>query len=262
MSNRQHICPYCDRVYRFKDLYNTHVTTCAILHRNRNDMDRSNDSYEDPPSSEEMFKIIQGLVVKVDKLENEVVQLRASAGSRKRRDIMNWLNSPANPPPLKGFQEWIEAIDVTPEHLTTVFGSTNILSGLKGALTDYCVNPSGLPVRAFTQKTNTLYVWKQVESEEGDEESEDHHWVVMDNDTYNRWYDYTKHQFVRIFAKWEMENLTLVRSTDEERNKHNGNMRKIIGCGSNTLEERRRNELRKWIYSLIATDMSQITVFE
>jgi len=211
-------------------------------------MDRSHDSYENPPDPEEMFKIIQQLVIKVDKLECEVSRLRANSGARKRKDIISWLNGPANPPPIQGFPEWVEAIEVSYDHLSMVFGSNSILNGMKKALETHCENSSVLPVRAFTQKQNTLYVWKPVE------DSTDHRWVVMDNATYNRWYECTNHQFVRIFAKWEMENLDLVRSTDSERDKHNANMRKIIGCGNNTLEERRRNELHKWLYTLIATD--------
>ena len=52
----------------------------------------------------------------------------------------------------------------------------------------------------------------------------------------------------QTFLQWQLENNELIQSSEEEKEKNISYMHKINGLGEN-YEQKRRNQLKNWIYS-------------
>jgi hypothetical protein len=247
-------CRYCNRHFKFKDLCDQHTISCEFLYRSKTQRDRDTDLLESLPTPQEQFKLIQHLMCKVASMEKEILKLKGVSVTRKRKVILEWLNSPSGPKPAMLFNVWGKDTEVSFEHLQSVFEPGNdITDGMKSCLRDYCVKNTPIPICSFTQKSNTLYIW----TSDGDNPQ----WRTLDATAYTKWIDRIAHRFLESFLKWQFANAHTIRATEEAKDQNISNMRKINGCG-HAHEERRRNELRKWIFSHIAQDFIHNVEYE
>lgn len=238
-------CKYCDKYFHFKDLYDQHIITCEYFYRSRRQRDRESDVIETLPSPQEQFKLIQHMALQINKLEHEVIKLKINAGTRRRKIILEILNNPNYPKPPILFDAWYKSFQIEDRFLESVF-NYDLVNGMKVMFQFYLALPN-IPICAFKQKMNSIYVWRQINELEAK-------WVSMDNDLYNKWIRYMSHLFLQKFMKWQLQNSELIHSCDEEKEKNISNMQKINGLGDN-YEQKRKTELRKKVYDLLATDI-------
>jgi len=82
-------------------------------------------------------------------------------------------------------------------------------------------------------------------------------WTILSSDTFDQWIDRILHQYLHRFIQWQQENMTRLQSSETGKDKYIEYMQKING-----LEERKRSELRKWLFSILAKDMASASTFE
>ena len=256
----ENYCAFCDRHFRFKDLYDQHTLTCEFFFRRRSMREREFDAYEQLPSAQEQYKLIQHLSVQVAKLQKEVISLKGSVITRKKKVILEWLHSPSCPLPSIAFEDWIREIPVDTTDLEKVFEDDltngmlhclkNVFSGNSAATA-----AASLPIRAFTQKPGTIYIWTKLPT------TDIMDWRILDTDTFERWIKRLAHRFLQEFIKWQMINSERIQSTDEEKEKNIASMRKINGL-SKIHEDRRRGELRRWLFGALAQDFAQMVEWD
>jgi len=238
-------------------LFAQHFITCQWFFKNRRDRDREIESFETIPNSQDMYHLIQHLALQVSSLQTEVAQLRQITIAKKRKMILDWLQSPSNPlmcPPLC-LVDWIKQTPVLSEHLQTVF-SVDLVEGMKMAISAHlAASGSSTPIRAFHQKPGTIFVYHKPHVMESTTDTTVK-WRIMTVDDFDRWMDRLGTRFLQEFLKWQMENAHTIRSSMEEKEKNLDNMRKINGL-SKSHEERRRSELRKWLYTRLVVDFVQ-----
>jgi hypothetical protein len=234
-------CINCNRQFRFKDLYDQHAITCDFLFKSRKEKDRETDAFERLPTSQEQFKLIQNLYLQISKLEKEVDSMRGQVIIRKRKEIIDFLQSKSNPIPQMTFLEWSKTIIVSKEMLETVFSKT-LNEGIRMCISVF-VSIESPPIRAFSQKKGTIYVYERVNNEGELEKSS---WRVLSSDEFDRWIDRIMHKFLQVFVAWQLENMKRLNSNEEQKDKNLEYMQKINGNGQT--DDRRKNELRKWFY--------------
>lgn len=234
-------CINCNRQFRFKDLYDQHAITCDFLFKSRKEKDRETDAFERLPTSQEQFKLIQNLYLQISKLEKEVDSMRGQVIIRKRKEIIDFLQSKSNPIPQMTFLEWSKTIIVSNEMLETVFSKT-LNEGIRMCISVF-VSIESPPIRAFNQKKSTIYVYERVNNEGELEKSS---WRVLSSDEFDRWIDRIMHKFLQVFVAWQLENMKRLNSNEEQKDKNLEYMQKINGNGQT--DDRRKNELRKWFY--------------
>lgn len=170
---------------------------------------------------------------------NELKKEKHMSLSRKRKIILEYINKPFWSKPSILFEDWYKTLPVTFQHLQHVF-NYDIINGIQHCLESYCNVPL-LPICCFHQKPGTLYVWTK-------NESENPSWVVLNTNQYKRMIDRICHGFLQTFLQWQLENNELIQSSEEEKEKNISYMHKINGLGEN-YEQKRRNQLKNWIYS-------------
>jgi len=242
-------CINCNRQFRFKDLYDQHSITCDFLFKSRKEKDRETDAFERLPSAQEQFKLIQNLYLQISKLQKEVDSMRGQVIIRKRKEIIDFLQSKANPTPSTTFLEWSKTISVTQEMLDTVF-SKSLNEGIRMCISAF-ISIESPPILSFSQKKGTLYIYEKLEIE-GD--SEKSGWRILSIDEFDRWIDRIMHKFLQVFVAWQLENMKVLNSNEEQKDKNLEYMQKINGNGQT--DDRRKNELRKWFYETFKKEYS------
>ena len=249
--DKQNHCINCNRQFRFKDLYDQHAITCDFLFKSRKEKDRETDAFERLPTPQEQFKLIQNLYLHISTLQKEVDSMRGQVIIRKRKEIIDFLQSKSNPIPQMTFLEWSKTILVSKEMLETVFSKT-LNDGIRLCISEFVLIDFP-PIRAFSQKKGTIYVYEKVEVQ-GEDEVQKSVWRVLSIDEFDRWIDRIMHKFLQVFVAWQLDNMKHLNSNEEQKDRNLEYMQKINGNGQT--DDRRKNELRKWFYETFKKEHS------
>lgn len=270
MSNNN-FCMYCNRHFHFKDLYDQHVTTCEFFYRTRRQKDRDADLHEQLPSPQEQYKLIQYLMIQVAKLQKENIQLKGAANTKKRKVIMEWLQSSGGPKPSMHFGEWINTVSISIDNLFKVFDG-DLVEGMKHCLETYFATTksttnTNLPIYAFVQKPGSIYIYANEPvfissntSAANNTDSSSAKWIILSPEVFDGWMNRLAHRFLQEFIKWQLANSAQIYATDESKEKNVDNLRKVNGLMGKAYEERRRAELRKWLFNKLAQDFTHLLV--
>jgi hypothetical protein len=108
---------------------------------------------------------------------------------------------------------------------------------------------SKIPLRISPERARTLYVWSKDVNQ----------WIVCDLQKFMHLLDKLADMFLKVYCHWEDEHLSLLESTPENKDKHVLYLLKITGSDI-TNKERRRNDLRSWLCSLLSTRQSSSSI--
>jgi hypothetical protein len=245
-----YICIYCNREYKIFDNFKKHNICCEFFHKTRKERCNQTECFENLPSQRDMFRIIQDLAIRCERLENEVRSLKGTVSTKRRKEIVEYLNHIAVPNTT--FKEWVSKQTIEFQHLECVF-EYNLTEGIK-----LCIQESleqsvhisskhkyeNIPIAAFEQKPNIFYIYDcsgQISPQ----------WKRMDNEIFERWITTLSHRFLQYFIEWQSDNLDKLTS---EKDKEDNIMYMIkVNGGRNPQQEseKRITELRKWLFTKI-----------
>jgi|LauGreDrversion4_1035100.scaffolds.fasta_scaffold35684_2 hypothetical protein len=245
-----HNCKICDRSFRFKDLLDQHIPSCDFFSKSKKQHDRETELFEILPSPQDQYKLIQHLTLQVSKLQKEVETLKDSMLIKKRRLIIDWLHGPSNYIPTYSFVDWTKQIRVDQDHLQYVF-QNGLAEGMKQSIHSHLESNMNAPIRAFTQKPGTLYLFVK------DVASDTSSWRISTGEDLDRWMDRLSHRFLQEFIKWQIQNTDLINSSESEKEKNLEYMQKINGVGKQS-EDRRKSEIKKWLYNQIEKNIETL----
>jgi len=165
--------------------------------------------------------------------------------TRKRKLILEYINKPFWSKPNTTFEKWTRSITISYSDLPHMFNH-DVVNGIQHCLQKYCNTPL-LPICCFIQKPNTIYIWTSTE------ETQTCRWVIMTPIQYKTWLNRMVHQFLQTFLQWQMDNTHMIQSNENEKEKNISYMHKLNGLGEQ-YENRRRQQLRNWIYETFSRD--------
>ena len=241
MENNNY-CSYCNKYFRFYDLYFQHTISCDFFRKSKKTKDRELDCNEKVPSSQEMFKYIQFLAVKCDKLQQEVEYLKKNSGLRCKKVISQTLDT--LPQPAVEFGKWIRSFVISPTQLDKVCKEISLMEGVKQYLGKRFRQETveQIPIRSFKQKPNNLYIYSGVTN-----------WRVMTPKDMSQLIDALFQAFIVEFTKWQEERQELFETNEREQDKNIKYMMKIHNIHGN--QTRQITELRRWLYSQLLFDL-------
>jgi hypothetical protein len=118
---------------------------------------RTLEELNDTPSTRELYLIIQELVNKQDKMEQELKNLRKYTDKVKRKvDVVEWLNSNSCPSEFNSFRDLIK---INRKELQYIF-ENGIINGIFNILQNNLPVETDNPIKAFNHKVGTLYVFQ------------------------------------------------------------------------------------------------------
>ena len=278
-------CKYCLHNWKHKKEYDKHLACCEFFYQLRRNPHTEMDDYGNKlPSHKELFRFVQELSLKCERLEREVVRLKSSTSIRQKKIIMDCLNHSTTIPAAK-FPEWWKTIsldipveintkekedmvghwsDISNPYLFRVF-HTGLVEGIKYVLGRFMQlekqHKRVLPVRCFTQKPNMFYIYcRNEENTPSKKTKPTSEWKSLTNVDLEMMVDYISQLFVREFLAWLKRNTDLI-GNDERRGEEQINYMMRVNSMRPT-KEKGMVEIRKWLFSTLEENAQSMSEME
>jgi len=251
-------CTTCPKEYKEKFNYDRHAACCAFLCKSRREQMNEIETGETIPTPLEMYRLIQELAIRNEKLEKELSKLKHV--QNKKINILQWLNSEEQKQnnPLMSFIEWInkEVITKIKEVLSVVY-SDDLLTGINQLFNKVLENNSNrLPICAFENKPGIFYIFKKSETLIGE-------WQQISNVDLDKILSQISHQFIVEFKKhWYIPNQERVENDEHYKDLYINYYQRILGGNERISEEVRFQRIRQSIFNKIRQNIKSIIKYD
>jgi hypothetical protein len=151
------------------------------------------------------------------------------------------------------FIEWSKNIHVEQSHLEIVF-QDDLTEGMKECIKSaYSKSKINIPIRAFTQKQNTLYFYNN-----SDETPDIYSWKIMTNDDIDKFISILSYKFLQEYMKFQRSIMDQIENDETTKENHIIYMIKING--GKCSDDRRRNEIKKIMYLKFQEDIQHLDI--
>ena len=154
-------CSTCNKTFKHASVFRRHRNICEILKLSKYQREIKLEETADIPSREELWDVVKTLVERQETLLKEIDSLKNWVKTRKKKiSIIDWLNE--NIEPNINYDEWLENIDPKSEDLYKIFNHGFVLGFMEILKNELSLDDEhSLPIRAFEQKTNVLFVFNK-----------------------------------------------------------------------------------------------------
>jgi phosphoglycolate phosphatase-like HAD superfamily hydrolase len=206
---------------------------------------------EQVPDNKTMYYLLKQALMKCDKLERELKTLKGTMNNKNKKQIYDHLGTITHIHIF--FEDWYMQIKIERQHLYCVFDET-LFEGFKEILKKKLVK-GDIPIMAFTNKPNMLYVYKKTVATELPEKetegnfqeiSKQNGWGVMTNEDISHMLQHFNREIIKEFLQWQRENEEKILSNDKLQDREIEYMMKINGtkCSFDKIVR----DIKKFIY--------------
>jgi hypothetical protein len=187
-------CVVCKKVYLKKSSLDKHKVLCDFRFKTSRERQVEMEEKEDIPSYEDLVKIVQHLMMQMEKMEGKMEEMGKWVTKKKRKvDVLSWLN--CNVHASVGFTEWMQHwIQVTPAHLDTL-KENNAYVTMHRILEDNVKNVA--PIYCFVLKPSTFYGCEMGESGQAQ-------WRKLEPVDLFHLFQKVHFQLTRYLAEWKL----------------------------------------------------------
>lgn len=156
----QYICKTCTKTYKYKYNYDRHTACCKFFQKSMQDYEQEMDAVDVIPDMQSMFKLVQELACRVNRIEKENTQLKQKLSKRNKINVLVWLNElPVDKTPNKSFTDWVNDVVLKNVYLQLDNVYTNDL--ITGIMSTWQLSidesTENLPLNAFDNRINIFY---------------------------------------------------------------------------------------------------------
>jgi len=156
-------CKYCHHNWKSSIEYDKHIRCCEYFYQQRRTPSQPamTETGVPIPTMRQLYRYVQDLTYRLEKTEKEVKKLRAELNSRKKLEVLVWLNQPSQTPAAT-FDEWVRSIKATEQDMIKSLNGNlvdGILSCLWSSFGTRHDDNGILPIRCFSQKQGMFYVY-------------------------------------------------------------------------------------------------------
>jgi hypothetical protein len=194
-------CIYCGKNYKTKINLQKHQVLCETLVRAKKNKNLNMEEEFATPTPKQMYKIILDLSIKCNHLEEKVEQMQKWNITQKRKkiNILDWLNE--NQIPSQSLESWIQSIQIQEKEIEMILHHSfiEVLGEIGNRIFQTEI---AVPLFAFTQKQNVLYVFHEKEWKEWKKPEIIH--------TFNQLHFH----YVKTFIEWKRKNEDKINASD------------------------------------------------
>jgi len=142
-----------------KFYYSRHVLMCDLLSKSSKERTQEEEESKDIPSHYDLYRMVQELGVKYNKLEKQMEKMSAWVDCKKKKiNILEWLNTVEID---KDYDVWNSELGIGQKEIEFVF-KYDIIKGIMCILEKHLplIQLETLPIRAFDQRPNILFINK------------------------------------------------------------------------------------------------------
>jgi hypothetical protein len=236
-------CKFCNKQFQRTHTFTRHNAVCSFIQISSKEKTLMNEYNEKQPSIETIYNIVVNLCIENNKLKNRIEQLEKNNFINKKKNIEDYLST--IPKDIIHYSDWINQLVVSDENLQVLFAS-NIIECMKSILeTSFLlINVEKTPLRAFTQKSQTIYIF------------ENDIWKPVQQTEFNHFVSILCHRILKKYLEWKKINQENIDSNEKLQELDIQYMQKASGCGKTT--EQRATEMKKWIFSKIQKSLKNV----
>ena len=201
-------CIYCGKSYKTRINLDKHLILCEIYHKSKTKTNNySNDDENNLiPSQKNMYQIIVELTLKCNRLENKVNELSKNMLHRiKKIDVLEFLKNDMYKPDLD-FDNITEIVTIQQTDVDYLFNnsyldtmnyilSRNIYNSESNIQNIQNIqNISKLPIVAFNEKKNVIYIYSQS------------NWTTVSKDNFIRFLNIIQLKISKALSEWRKIN--------------------------------------------------------
>lgn len=262
--NKIYECGFCSKYYKIKSAYDKHFMLCSLMNKSskerKSENEQSDEALSNIPSLRDMYNIIQILIVKNDKLEKQVSKMSSWIHNNKKKvNVSEWLNE--NRKPFICYNRWVETIEIDMTDMEFVIkhnfieGSRLIVKKLLGG--ENLEYTETLPIRAFDQKENTLYVFNECEQNEQDIKSGE--WNLITSEQFDLLFNKITRGLIGQLKAWQDKYKNrLFESGFTE--KYIENIKKLTG--GDLTKEQQYYKIKQMFYNNLKVNIKNIIQYE
>lgn len=253
-------CNYCHRHWKLKKDYDKHISCCIYFYNlRRNPRQEMDENGVKIPTHKELFRFVQELSLKCERLEKEVVRLKANMNTKQKKMITDWLNQEQHIPKFT-FEEWSKTMDIG-EHALQIVFKRDLTEGIKYVireLLDKNKTNHAKPIRSFTQKLGFIYIYSK--GEWSSSPTEEAKWKIMSNEELDNFIIMISQMFLRSFIMWQRTNSTTDEDNESNEKKKEEEMNYLIKIngGMRSSTEKRNTEIKKWLSTAIEENIQSV----
>ena len=161
-------CELCSQKYTTKYIYERHLLMCRLSLNSNKETDAELEELKAIPSHLELYKIVQELYIKQNKMQKQIEKFEKYIQQKKKKiNILSWLHQTyLEDPTVISINDWLSNLNISDLQLQTVF-DTNLINGALNIILEHNV-----PIKCFESRTNQFYVydttWKMLSNSEFD----------------------------------------------------------------------------------------------
>lgn len=254
-------CNFCHHHWKLKKEYDKHISCCNYFYNlRRNPRPEMDENGVKIPSHKELFRYVQELSLKCERLEKEVYRLKANMNTKQKKMITDWLNQPQHIPKFT-FEEWSKTMNLQESALQIVF-KRDLTEGIRHVireLLDDNRDNSAKPIRAFSQKAGFIYIYSR--GEWSSSPTEEAKWKIMTNEELDNFIIMISQMFLRCFIVWQrshMESDDSNTEVNEKKKEEEMNYLIKINGGMRSSTEKRNMEIKKWLIAYIEENIQAV----
>ena len=251
-------CNFCDKEYVRKRAFKEHQLICEELQKSKYTARVDKEENEDVPSQKDMYTLIKFLIKKNTQLENKVNELTKYVNKTKKRiNIINWLNENANRSP--DYEEWLACITIDQKIIEYVF-KNGFAKGVVYILTLNlpCEKEFQHPIKSFNQNPKVFYIYHKKE------------WVIMTKAIFKKMICRITCILFREFTKWKEINKEQIKNDDRfYSDVYLTNMNRLLGgtgqctkMSDDAQEQKNKQYIINNLYTYLRRNIRNIIMYE
>ncbi len=240
-------CSFCMRKYVVKTYFDRHVATCELVHKTKKERNQDMEALADTPDHRQLYEMVLALSLKNKELEEKIAGLEKWANIRKKRlHVKDWLDE--NYKDVASFDVVIDELRITKNHFEIVC-EYDYIEGITMILKEYLPleNEADLPIKAFDQKDNVLFV------------KNDNGWETMSPNELNQVITGIAKKIMDHFVQWQETNKDKTKQ-DRYQDLYVDRLQKVIG--GNFKKDQIFTKIRRNIYKHLKMNLKNVVQFE
>lgn len=191
-------CKYCHHNWKPGIEYDKHIRCCEYFYQQRRTPPQTEmtESGIPVPNMRQLYRYVQDLTYRLERTEKELKKLKTEMSSRKKIEVLGWLNQPSQTPQTT-FEEWMRGIKATELDMLKCLDG-NLTDGILSCLYFAVKSRGNLPIRCFSQKPGVFYVYSSSSQGQGN----DAEWQKITCDQFLKMANHISTSIRREFRIW------------------------------------------------------------
>jgi hypothetical protein len=256
-TNSKFSCLYCKKGYKNNANFNKHTILCELIHTSKRKKELLIEDEEDDnlPSQKQMYKMLLELAFKYNKLEEKMdLAMKWIDKKKKKINILDWLNSNVMPDCV--FDNLSLHIQIINQDIEFLLNNSFIdtLNELFSKSLYKNDEQNINPVFAFVQKTNTIYVFNNLNS------SENPGWIELSREKLIHFMNKIHFKIVKALSEWKKQNQHIIDESERMSDLYNTTLTKLMAIDFK--QENTLSKIRTSMYNKMKTDMKALIEYE